>query len=67
MFEKIVEAEDLRPVGILGACRHAVQGGDRRLQRERARASAKCLVDERESPGDLLVIPAAAILVFEED
>ncbi len=66
-LEKVVEADDLRPVRLLGARRLAMQGRDRRLQRERAGAAAKRLLDQRQRLGDLRVIPAAAILLLEHD
>ena len=44
-----------------------MQRRDRRLQRERTRPAAKRLLDQRQRLGDLLLIPAAAILLFEND
>ena len=64
-LQKIVEPHDLRPVRIFGARRLAMQGRDRRLQRERARIPPKSLVDQRQRFGDLPLIPAAAILLFQ--
>ena len=66
-FEKIVEPDDLRPVRIFGPRRLTMQGRDRRLQRERTGPAAKRLLDERQRLGDLLLVPAAAILLFEKD
>ena len=66
-LEQIVEPDDLRPVRIFGPRRLAMQGRDRRLQRERTGPAAQRLLDERQRLGDLLLIPAAAILLFEKD
>ena len=66
-LQKSVEANDLGPVRILGLRRLTVQGGDRRLERERPGAAAQGLLDERQRLGDLVVIPAATVLRFEND
>jgi hypothetical protein len=44
-----------------------MQGRNSRLQREWAGSATKGLLDERQRLGDLRVIPAAAILLFEHD
>ena len=44
-----------------------MQRRDRRLQRERPRTATQGLLHERERLGDLRVIPAATILLFEQD
>src|SRR6266581_4443806 len=65
--EKIVEADDLRPVRIFGTRRLTMQCRDRRLKRERTGPAAKRLLNEWQRLGDLLLIPAAPILLFEKD
>ena len=45
-LEKIVEPDDLRPVGIFGPRCPAMRGGDRRLHRERTGLSAKRFIDQ---------------------
>ena len=44
-----------------------MQRGDRRLHRERTETAAKRFVDERQRFGDLPVVPATSILLFEQD
>src|SRR5882762_1036532 len=66
-LEKIVELDDMKPVGIFGARRPTMHRGDRRLQCERTRLPAKTLFDEGQCFGDLPLIPTAAILLFEND
>src|SRR5256885_1235872 len=66
-LEHVVEPDDLGPVRVLGPRRLAVQGRDRRLQRERTGPAPKRLLDERQRFGDLLVIPAATILLVQKD
>ena len=44
-----------------------VHGGDRRLQRVRARRPAERALDERHALGDERAIPAGAILRVEQD
>ena len=66
-LEKIVEADDLRPVRIFGTRRLTMQCRDRRLKRERTGPAAKRLLNEWQRLGDLILIPAAPILLFEKD
>ena len=66
-FEEIVEAQNLGPIGIFGAGRLTVQRGDRGLYGIRAGSGTKRLYDQRQGFGDLGLIPAAAILFFEDD
>src|SRR6266568_3859083 len=54
-LEHVVQPDDLGPVRVLGPRRLAVQGRDRRLQRERTGPAPKRLLDERQRFGDLLV------------
>ena len=44
-----------------------MQRRDRRLQRERAGPAAQRLLHQRQRLGDLPLVPAAAILLFEND
>ena len=66
-LKHVVEANDLGPVRVLGPCRLAVQGRDRRLQRVRTRTAAQGLLDERQRLLDLRAIPAATVLLLEEN
>ena len=66
-LQKIVEPYDLAPVRIFSPRRLTMQGSDRSLQSERTGAAAKRLLDQRQRLGDLLSIPAAAVLLFEND
>ena len=66
-LEQLVEAHDLRPVGVLGARRLTVQRRDRRLQRERARALTQTFLDEGQRLRDQRLVPAAAVLIFQQD
>ena len=63
--KNIVEAYDLRPIRIFGARRLTMQGRNRRLHRERTGPAAKSLLDQRQRLGDLSLVPASAILLFE--
>ena len=70
--EVVVPGEDLRPVGLLGARRVVVQGGDRRLDLVAARAPILRLHGERRlqdanALGDLARVPQAAVLPVERD
>ena len=44
-----------------------MQSRDCRLQRERAGPAANRFLDQRQRLGDLLLIPAAAVLFFEKN
>ena len=66
-LQKIVEPYDLAPVRIFSPRRLTMQGSDRSLQNERTGAAAKRLLDQRQRLRDLLVIPAAAILLLKND
>ena len=44
-----------------------MHGRDRRLERKRPRAAPQRLLDERQRFGDLRLIPAATILILEQD
>ncbi len=55
----------MRPVGIFSTLRLTVLRGNRRLNRERAWATTKCLRNQRQRFGNLRVIPKTAILLFE--
>jgi hypothetical protein len=68
--EVVVPGEDLRPVGLPGAGRVVVQGGDRGLDLIAARAPFRALHRERRlqdahALGDLAGVPPAAVLVVE--
>src|SRR5262245_14406293 len=64
--EEVVEPDDLGPVGVFGSRGPTMNGGNRRLQRERTGTATQRLLDERQRLGDLLPIPEAAILILEE-
>jgi len=66
-FQEIVQLDDLRPVGVFGPRRLAMQGRDRRLRRERTRAGAKRLLHQRQRLGDLPLVPPPAILIIENN
>ena len=58
-LEQLVEREDLRPVGVLGARRLGVHGGDRRLELVRAeRRRASALGDQRDALARSLAGPS---------
>ena len=57
-FQQVIQRQDLRPVGILGAGRFVVNGGDGGLQLVRAnRALRQGRGEERDALGDLRPIP----------
>ena len=69
--QPVVEVADPRPAGVLGAARGRVLDGDRRLQRVRAgrarrrrAARAERPPGQRDALGDLLAVPARAVLVL---
>ncbi len=66
-LKKIVEPDDLRTVRIFGARGPTMLSGNRSLQCEWTRPASKPLFDERQRLGDLLLIPAGAILLFEDN
>ena len=66
-FELIVEPEDTRPVRVFEARCPTMQGGDCRLQCKRTRSATKRLLDQRQRFGDQLPIPAATVLLFENN
>ena len=66
--EVVVPGEDLRPVGLLGACRVVVQGGDRRLDLVAAGAlNGERRLQDAYALGDLAGVPPAAVLPVEGD
>ena len=70
--EVVVPGEDLRPVGLLGACRVVVQGGDGGLDLVAAGAPFLRLHGQRRlqdahALGDLAGVPQAAVLPVERD
>jgi hypothetical protein len=67
VLEQIVKLNDLWPVRLLDMSGLTMQGCDRCLQCERARSAAQCLFDEGQGLGNLLVIPALAILLFQQN
>ena len=68
LFEHVVQGEDLRPVGLVGARSFVVDRGDRRLQLVRA---GRCLAegggDQPHALVDLPGVPQVAILFGERD
>ena len=64
-MEDVVEFHDLPPVGGLSVGCDAVERGDAGLDGEGAGAVAEGCFDEGDGCGDLGVVPAGAILVFE--
>src|SRR6202011_4851422 len=66
-LEKIVEADDPRPVRIFSARGLTVHRRNRSLQREPTGLATKSIRDQRQGLGNLLLIPAAAILLFKND
>ena len=67
-LEHLVQREDLRPVGILGARRLVVDGGDRRLQLILANATLRQRrAGERHAFGDGSPIPQRSILLVERN
>ena len=66
--EVVVPGEDLRPVGLLGAGRVVVQGGDRGLDLVAAGAlNGQRRLQDAHALGDLAGVPQAAVLVVERD
>ncbi len=70
--EFVVPGEDLRPVGLLGACRVVVQGGDSGLELVTAGAPFLRLHGQRRlqdayALGDLARVPQTAVLSVESD
>src|SRR5512132_4161019 len=66
--EVVVPGEDLRPVGLLGACRVVVQGGDGGLDLVAAGAlNGQRRLQDAYTLGDLTVVPQAAVLSVERD
>ena len=65
--EDIVEREDLAPIGIFGACGAAMQRGDRGLYGIGRGSALQRFFDQGQGFGDLCVIPARAILLFQRD
>ena len=64
-LQKIVELYDLMPIRIFIARRPAMQCCNRRLECISARIPPKSLIDQRQGFGNLTMIPAAAILLFQ--
>jgi hypothetical protein len=68
LFEHVVQREDLRPVGLVGARRFVVDRGDRRLQLIRAgRSLAEGGGDQAHALVDLSCVPQVAILFGERN
>ena len=66
--EVVVPGEDLRPVGLLGAGRVVVQGGDRGLDLVAAGAlKGERRLQDAHALGDLAGVPQAAVLAVERD
>ncbi len=66
--EGAIEQGDLRPVGVVEACRLCVQRGDGRLELVRAGVVAlERPVEHAGAFGDECLIPAAAVLFFQRD
>jgi hypothetical protein len=61
----IVEPENLMPIRVFGTCSLTMERSDRSLYRKRAVPATKGLLNEWKRLGDLLPIPEAAILLFE--
>ena len=66
-LKQIIEADDLRPICLIGPCCLTMDGGNCRLQRKWASSTAKSLGDQRQSLGNLTVIPTAPVLLFENN
>ena len=66
--ELVVPGEDLRPVGLLCACRVVVEGGDGGLELVATRApNRQCRLQDADALGDLAGVPQAAVLSVERD
>src|SRR6266540_7403196 len=66
--EVVVPGEDLRPVGLLGACRVVVQGGDGGLDLVAAGAlNGQRRLQDAHALGDIAGVPQAAVLSVERD
>ena len=67
--ERVVERGDARPVGLLGGAGARVAGGDRGLQRVRARRAAEPLgaLERGQPAADQQLVPARAVLVEQQD
>ena len=66
--EVVVPGKDLRPVGLLGACRIVVQGGDCRLDLVAAGTlKGQRRLQDAHALGDLSGVPQAAVLPLERD
>ena len=66
--EVVVPGEDLRPVGLLGACRVGVQGGDGGFDLIAAGAlNGQRRLQDAHALGDLAGVPQAAVLPVERD
>jgi hypothetical protein len=66
--EVVVPGEDLRPVGLLGACRVVVQGGDGGLDLVATGAmNGQRRLQDAHALGDLAGVPQAAVLSVERD
>src|ERR1039457_4796931 len=66
-LKKIVKLDDLKPVRVLRAGGLAMLGGDRRLHSIGTDSASKGLLDKQQFFANLAMIPAAAILLFEND
>ena len=65
--QHVVQADDLRPVRVGGRSRFGMHGGNRRLQRVRTEpAAGQRPLDERAALGNLLAVPARAVLIVEQ-
>src|SRR5215471_9858793 len=65
-LEPIVELYDPPPVGIFWASGAAMFGPDSRLQSEWTRPRLESIGNKRQGLSDLLLIPAAAVLLFQK-
>ncbi len=67
-LQQLIQGEDLGPIGVRGAGRLVVEGGDRRLQLIWTnRRLCQRLADEGEALGDGLRVPQPAVLLGERD
>src|SRR3954468_21675934 len=65
--QHLIEAGDLRPVGLGGAGRLGVERRDRRLDRIRTRPCRERSPHQTHAFGDLIAVPQRAILIFQQD
>src|SRR5260221_12922704 len=66
-FQSIVVPDDLSPIRICWMSSLAMHCGNRSLESEWARRAARQFLNQEQSLGDLFVIPAAAVLLLQND